>query len=218
MTAPKAEGREGPQSKIICPGFGRTGTTTLAQCLNFLGFNTLEVEGHWYLANRVDGRLIFNGDIERANKYGAFLDSPIPLFYKDLLSLFPNSCVILTVRPIEDWLVSMKSLHELQKQWWKTNRTRPGAAQMKALFEDYNRQAHGAPWFERKSYAESFESHYSETRQFLRSCGRPVLEIDITVGFAWKPICDFLEKPIPPNAFPHRNQGPRQRDEGNQFK
>ena len=40
--------------------------------------------------------------------YTAGVGEPINLFYPELLRIFPNAKVILTTRPVDDWVRSMK--------------------------------------------------------------------------------------------------------------
>ena len=81
--------------KIICPGLGRTGTTTLAECLNTFGYRTREVEGHWYLVKIEEGIMRFDPEsLSTTETYQAFVDSPVALVYRDLLEAFPGSMII----------------------------------------------------------------------------------------------------------------------------
>ena len=188
-------------SKIICPGFGRTGTTSLAQALNMLGFRTEEVKGHWYLVKLVGRRLIYQPSYDIASEYSAYLDSPIPLIYQDLVNTYPNSLVILTHRPVDHWLKSMEHLQQRQSKWMFTFRNR----HFRPLVEAYNTQVYGAPWFDRDVYACNYERHYSDVRAFFQSRREPVLEIDLSREPGWPPICEFLSKEIPETPFPRRN-------------
>jgi hypothetical protein len=195
---------------IVCPGFGRTGTTSLADAVSTLGWRTREVEGHWYLVRREGDRLVFDPDLAETARYDAFLDSPVPLVYRQLLDLVSNSVIIVTIRAIDDWLSSVARLHHLQLaafERWK--HTRSEVVALKDLFETYNRQVYGAAQFERQIYAESYERHYAELHRYLRGQRRPVLEIDITRGAGWAPICEFLGMPQPATPFPLRNVSER---------
>jgi hypothetical protein len=196
-----------PMLKVICPGFGRTGTTSLAQALAILGWRTREVEGHWYLVRRQGDRLVFRPDRASAAGYDALLDSPVPIVYRRLLDLFPHSVLIVTVRPLDEWLCSIQQLEQMQSAAFAAwgFRSRRGV-QMKRLFEAYNRQAYGAPRFERRTYADHYERHYAELHEFIRASARPAIEIELTRAADWAPICALLGVPAPGVPFPHRNR------------
>lgn len=78
--------------KVFCIGFWKTGTTSIYQALNILGYRA--------------GRLIRltekpkKGWIEyiKRSNYDAFTDDPILFIYKELDKAFPNSKFILTQR------------------------------------------------------------------------------------------------------------------------
>ena len=190
-----------PRSKIVCPGLERTGTTSLSQALNTLGYRSLEIEGHWYFVQRHKDVLSFVADHERASQYDAYADSPIPLIYQPLVDVFHNSVIIVTYRPLDAWLKSIHALHERLARWVFD----PRDTEWKALLEAYNLQIHGARWFDRDLYAKSYEKHYSELDAFFRTRQEPVLKVDISKREGWSPICEFLQIPIPEESFPHRN-------------
>lgn len=209
MQREMTEHRPSQSLKVVCPGFGRTGTTSLAQALNILEIRAQEVQGHWNLIRSEDGQLTFNPDTRELVDYDAYVDSPVPLIYKDLLKMFPDAKVILTTRPRGAWLSSIHAMHESRRIWWERNhQDHPEAWELRRLFETYNRQVFGSPWFDEDVYAESFERHYTEVRQYCFS-RTAFLEIDITSGAGWDSICNLLGKEKPNIMFPCRNRSRR---------
>lgn len=195
--------------KIIGPGLGRTGTTSLSQALNILGFHNNEVVGEWYLTKWRDGRLVFDPDRDIACRFDAYLDSPVPLVYKELVQLFPGSKIILTSRDVESWLPSMKYLLDtvffgLESQAAQN----PQYGQMLKELEAYNLQTMGAARFDEDIYAAKFREHYREVQTFFANRPEPVLELDITQNGdgGWSQLCDFLGVPEPDEPFPWRNK------------
>ena len=98
--------------KVICAGWGRTGTRSLKYALERL---TGEPSYHMQniLLNKRDAKiwhnLIFknqkNIDWEEIyNSYGACLDFPSCNYYKELMAYYPNAKVILTVRDSNSWI------------------------------------------------------------------------------------------------------------------
>ena len=109
---------------VICVGFGRTGTTTLASALNTLGYKTYH--GNEMFANPecmhhkqiwIDFRnktnnneIISKEDWKKIYKnYNATSDWPSASFYKELIKLNPNCKVILTIRDKNKWFKSFYS-------------------------------------------------------------------------------------------------------------
>jgi hypothetical protein len=189
-------------TRIICPGMGRTGTTTLGDCLNILGFNNQPVAGDWYWV-RLDGeRVVFNPDRESGDRFQAYTDSPIPLVYQELLDLYPGSRVILTTRPLDGWLKSIEG--HIAWSLTEFNETKRGEAGR--LVQLYHRQVYGSERFDRDAYARHYDAHNAAVREVMRSRPEPFVEIDLTQKPRWEPLCEFLEIPIPDELFPWRNR------------
>jgi hypothetical protein len=95
--------------KVIGAGFGRTGTTSLKQALEYLGYPCYHMEE---VLNNFD-----RGDVHRWNafltgksrmdwvqlfkEYEATVDFPACIYYRELMEVFPDAVVILTVRDSE---------------------------------------------------------------------------------------------------------------------
>src|SRR5579884_3535914 len=101
--------------KIIGAGFGRTGTLSVKAALEELGFgpcyHMIEVFQHpdhllqWEAATRgeaIDWRKLLEG-------YQAAVDWPACSFYKQLMEIYPDAKVLLTVRDPEKWYESVIS-------------------------------------------------------------------------------------------------------------
>ena len=107
--------------KLICAGWGRTGTRSLKYALEYLNS---EPSYHMQniLLNKKDAtlwhNLIFNKsahknfDWETIFKgYGACLDFPSCNYYKELMDFYPDAKVILTVRDDDSWIKSWNVLN-----------------------------------------------------------------------------------------------------------
>ena len=98
--------------KILCVGFQKTGTTSLTSALMRLGFSV--GNAHEPILQNLTWTDTLTQDIqkialEQAHRYDAVQDSPYPFLYEELDREFPNSKFILTVRPTESWVRSMRS-------------------------------------------------------------------------------------------------------------
>ena len=107
--------------KVICAGWGRTGTRSLKYALEYLNE---EPSYHMQniLLNKKDAvlwhNLIFSDfkeaqyDWEQIFKgYGACLDFPSCNYYKELMDFYPDAKVILTIRDDESWMKSWNVLN-----------------------------------------------------------------------------------------------------------
>lgn len=110
------------QLQIIGAGFGRTGTQSLREALNILGFkcyhmedvkeNFLEDAPKWCEVAQAtcqenvknkSFKVDYNWDnIFKARNYSAAVDFPSSIFYKSQMEYYPNAKVILTIRSSPD--------------------------------------------------------------------------------------------------------------------
>ena len=105
--------------KIICAGWGRTGTRSLKRALSILnGEPSYHMQN--ILLNKKDAKLWHDSiflhkekfDWEKIYKgFGACLDFPSCNYYKELMEAYPDAKVILTVRDDESWIKSWNVLN-----------------------------------------------------------------------------------------------------------
>src|SRR5215212_6804140 len=92
--------------KVFGIGLSRTGTTSLTKALRILGYRAV----HCPLSI-----VRFNGkglqlSAEVVDRYDAFTDSPVARMYRELDYACPGSKFILTTRPIEKWMASVRRM------------------------------------------------------------------------------------------------------------
>lgn len=170
--------------KVFCVGFQRTGTTSLLDALRRLGYF-----GHhdapWLLPGVQDGR----PDLSIADDYDALADNPIPLLYRELDRAHPGSRFILTERPTDTWLRSVRYLVE---DW------AAGFAMEEHIY--------GVRGFDADRYRKRYERHNREVREYFAARPDDLLVIDVTSSPGWSALCDFLDVPVPPEPFPRSGQ------------
>ncbi len=109
--------------KVICIGFHKTGTTSLSDAMNMLGFPIAhgskifnKVCGRKYdheLMGYIEKNKPFRNEVFAAlcegveNSYG-IQDSPSVFFYKDFHQTYPDAKFIFTTRDETEWLKSLK--------------------------------------------------------------------------------------------------------------
>jgi hypothetical protein len=198
-------GSTGRGLQVIGAGFGRSGTTSLRKALHILGFapcyhmqTTLTHYADmkfWVRAKAgepVDFRRFFR-------RYRATVDWPACEFYRELMAAFPDAKVLLNVREPEEWYDSMiDTLWVIQRvlPWWF-----PGVA--RKLHDDivWNARFNGEFPDRAKSIA-VYRAHLEEVRRTVP----PERLLVYSVKEGWKPLCDFLGRPVPEHVpFPRLN-------------
>ena len=188
--------------KIIGAGFGRTGTLSLKNALEQLGFgpcyHMTELFSHpgadeqWgAIVNGagVDWNTVFEG-------YQATVDWPACAFYKELMQAYPQAKVLLSVRDPEKWYESVSNtIYQVSRRPPPTTH----ASMIKTLI--WEGTFHGR--FEDKDYAIAiFQQHIEEVKQQVPV--EKLLVYDVKEG--WEPLCAFLGVAAPVNTpFPRLN-------------
>jgi len=194
--------------RVIGAGFGRTGTLSLKNALEKIGFgpcyHMMEVfprpehVSMWHRAafgNPVDWDLLFRD-------FQATVDWPAARWWRELADHFKDAKVLLSVRDPEAWYRSMSAtIYQPMKE------AAPGHAPeqiriqnemvRKAILADvFNNN------FEDKAHAIAvFNRHNAQVRAAIDP-GR-LLVFDVREG--WEPLCRFLEVPVPNEPFPRLN-------------
>lgn len=198
--------------KVIGAGFGRTGTRSLKVALEELGFgrcyHMIEVMknpdhfGYWaeiMQGGKADWEALFRG-------YQAATDWPVAAYYRDLMAVYPNAKIILTVRDPESWHVSiMNTLYQISRRFNKFSRIIPSVHQFLNAMEKAIWQGVFHNKLEDKAHAvKVFNNHIEEVKRLVPKERLLVFE----ARHGWEPLCAFLEVPVPANRpYPHENDG-----------
>jgi hypothetical protein len=173
--------------KVFCIGFHKTGTSSLAAALEIMGYRVTGPNG------TVDPDIATNAEpmVEQlAQEFDAFQDNPWPLFYQKMDALFPGSKFILTTRDSAAWISSV------------TRHFGTETTPMRAFIYGADK---ASPLGNEAYYIARMEQHNSEVRTYFSTCPDQLLELDISQGISWKPLCQYLGAKTPRAAFPHRN-------------
>ena len=216
--------------KIFCIGLSRTGTTTLCSILSELGYRTIhfpiQLFAHPECINEnfrfQPKNKLFSFQKKRLNKqvnyfkkiseedifekYDAFGDQPVPLYFKELHKKFPNSKFIFTFRDEEKWLNSIKWNVTDGLVNWNTS----------FLEEELLAQAYGNRKFDRIKYLAAYRSHHIDVLDYFSDNSgltsnakkdKTLLVIDLDKGeMNYKIICEFLEIPVRPGHILKSNK------------
>ncbi len=195
--------------EIIGAGYGRTGTTSLKQALEILGYPCYHMEE---VAKRHAGGHIQHWDDKFSGKQGmpwdtlfegftATVDFPACSFYRELMEAYPDARVLLSVRDAEGWWKSFSAL-------MRTSATTryfffiPPMRRFYAMTRKLQQYVFGGP-LEKEAYIRRYEAHNAEVKGAVPA--DRLLVYDVKQG--WRPLCAWLGKPVPEVPFPHANAG-----------
>ncbi|CAF1126510.1 unnamed protein product [Didymodactylos carnosus] len=206
--------------KVIGAGFGRTGTLSLKEALNILGYKCY----HWqelmqkniphsklwseaYDGKLADFDLIFKYSKKEleTDPYTATVDWPSTTVYEKLMIQYPDAKVILTLRDGESWYKSMLSTlyrvsHEFPIRYIVPRQIYNMGFKLIWTGTFHNR-------FLDKQYAIGIYNRHNQMVQQTVPKDR-LLVLDLSKNTeGWKPLCEFLNVAVPTDgrAFPRLN-------------
>ena len=172
--------------QIIGSGFGRTGTRTLKDVLERLGFgpchHMMEIfanpqqVAHWSSAaagRPVDWPQAFDG-------YASQVDWPGAHVWKQLHEAFPEAKVLHSHRPVDVW-------------WGSFSKT---IGKLMRVHDEMDPPPHAA----------TAKAAYAARLADVRATVPPEQLLVYDVAEGWAPLCAFLAVPMPAEPFPHLNR------------
>lgn len=183
---------------VIGTGFGRTGTDSMREALNLLGFGpchhmleilaNAEQRTRWramVAGERADWDHLFEG-------YRACVDWPSAHYWRALIAAYPEAKVILTWRTPESW-------------WNSFSRTilnvmREPADEM-TVGRHVVTEAFGGRFADRDHAIATYRAHVEAVLTEVPP-GRLLVH---RLGDGWAPLCAHLGVPVPDVPYPHSN-------------
>ena len=202
--------------KVICAGWGRTGTRSLKYALEHLnGQPSYHMQN--ILLNKADAvkwhNSIFlnNHDFiwdDIFEGYGACLDFPSCNYYKELMDAYPDAKVILTVRDSESWIKSWNVLNnQILKSFTFKFLSRIPYSSFKLQKDIHNKMILGE-----KGAFQGAKSDQEKMKKF-EEWNQSVIDyvpkerlLVYQVKEGWDPLCKFLNKPVPNRPFFYKNK------------
>lgn len=193
---------------VIGSGFGRTGTKSLKEALEYLGFGPChhmheilahpEQVPHWQMlaqGHDVDWDQVFEG-------YRSQVDWPGAHFWRDLAQAFPDAKVIHTVRPEDSWWASFSvSIVRLVQNYREMPLPTHAVDILDAWCELVGKETFDGRIDDKQTALAAYRQRTRDVQEALPS--DRLLVFDVAEG--WEPLCRFLGTPIPEIEFPHRN-------------
>jgi hypothetical protein len=216
--------------QIIGAGFGRTGTRSLKSCLEILGLGSCyHMEDcfrrgdcqRWIfvesavrrrdtstLAEALKG--IFSHDRGHRSPtpavYTSTVDFPASVYFKELMDVYPDAKVILTVRDTAElWFESARLTiwsQRMRNTLWRLGWFDP------RVWHAY-RMVHAVMWNNPRLFDGQFDSVapavYGRWVDHVRASVPPEKLLVYNVKSGWGPLCHFLGVPVPDEPFPMVN-------------
>lgn len=194
--------------EIIGSGFGRTGTRSLKDALEQLGFGPChhmeEVFHHpeqvplWTRAaagEAMDWEEVFRG-------YRAQVDWPGSHFWRELAAAFPAAKVIHSQRPEEGWWTSFSgTIGRLIGIY----QDMPMPPHIREMLGNGRRIVAEQTFGDRAHVKEAALAAFRRRREEVVAALPPERLLVFDVAEGWGPLCRFLNVPVPDVPFPHRN-------------
>ena len=201
--------------KIIGAGYPRTGTTSLQQALEQLGFGPcchmwelLKPEHAWrwliwkraFEGKSIDWEKLYRG-------FAASVDAPGSFFWRKLAKAYPEAKVILTVRDPISWLNSMQAGSDAAQAQFAGGKISSVVTDALAKMDAAIARERGSPpdpppGPERGQFLiDQFVRNIETVRREIAP--ERLLVFEVREG--WAPLCRFLGVPVPPQPFPHEN-------------
>ncbi len=204
--------------KLIGAGLPRTATLTQKIALEMLGvgpcYHMVNVLSDLSLVPQWSNA--FEGGADWAKIFEGFqstVDWPGSFFYRELIDLYPEAKVLLSVRPAAAWAKSMSQtiwdvvygnnlVHDLSEA---RRRIDPGWNDymnlITAMWEKSGLLAAEAVGADLESLALAFDRYNDEVKATV-----PAERLLVWApGDGWEPLCEFLEVPVPQAPLPRVN-------------
>lgn len=190
--------------KVIGAGFGRTGTRSLKEALEMLGFgpchHMMEVFMHpeqvpfW---DRVATGQPYDWE-ELFKDYNSSCDWPSCTFYKELADRYPDAKVILSLRDPKSWFKSVSNtiMPAMKKPEDGDQRRLPGVFGPKLIGE----RTFGFD-FSEAHMIDVYNRHNEEVKRTIPA--HRLLVFEAKEG--WEPLCRFLGVKVPDAPYPAMN-------------
>jgi hypothetical protein len=193
---------------VIGSGFGRTGTKSLKDALEKLGFAPChhmheivthpEQVAHWQAvaANKpVVWDDVFAG-------YNSQVDWPGAHVWRELSAAYPSAKVVHTQRSAEAWWSSYsKTIGKLMRSYAEL----PLPPHIGAILDAWKTMVgdgvFGGKYTDRDACIAAYNRNNEQVRDTIPASR--LLVFDVAEG--WEPLCRFLNVPVPAAAFPHHN-------------
>jgi hypothetical protein len=198
--------------RVICAGFGRTGTASLKSALETLLdgpcyhfeelFKHAEQRKTW--SRFVRGEADMDWEALYAD-YAAAVDFPSCAYYQEIATAFPDALVILSLRDLESWAKSWQSLWRFLPYFQSRllRRLFPWVDEIADVLAKVIEERTFGGAMDPASIIATHEAHIARVKEVIPA--ERLLVFRVQDG--WAPLCEALDVPVPDGPFPHSNSG-----------
>jgi len=183
------------RSKVFCIGFQKTGTSSMRDALEQLGYRVTGVFGRRTPLEQLRQTFVATG-IEIAAQHDAVEDMPWPLMFRELDAAFPGSKFILTLRDPDRWYKSIAGHFG----------DNPYHLQQLTYGDDAP-----APVGHEARYREVYAAHSAAVLEHFRDRPGDLLVMELEKGDGWDKLCPFLGIPLVEGPFVRTNTSGQRR-------
>lgn len=194
--------------RVIGSGFGRTGTKSIKEALELLGFGpchhmyevvaNLDQLPKWQAAARDKNQnweTVFEG-------YSSQVDWPGAHFWRQTMEAFPDAKILHSVRPADKWWASFeKTIAKLMSVYPTLDMPPEFHEILDMNTQMIGNETFGGNYLDRDAAIAAFNQRTEEVVATVPA--ERLLVFDVAQG--WEPLCAFLEMPVPDQTFPHHN-------------
>lgn len=182
-------------TRIFGIGMHKTATTSLHKAFQILGLDSFHFRTG-YEARAIWDEMNSAGRSETLERFYALSDLPIPLLYKKLDQVYPNSKFILTIRDEESWLKSVKKL------WSDNHNPYRWTWDVYPFSHRIHTALYGQREFDEQVFLERYRAHNFEVIEYFKDRPNDLLIMNMSNNAGWNELCEFLDKSIPTVAYP----------------
>lgn len=214
------------EMNVLGLGLSRTGTDSLREALNHLGYRAYHMyeavalrHGRYWIeamdtnlpshtTDRPYGRAEFD---KLLHDFDAITDMPMALFVDDFLAAYPDAKVVLTVRDFDSWRASLQRTLFLvfaSRAWYLLypfDRRGYGDS-INSGRQSFVQLAANGDFTDKEQLRLGFDAHHARVRAMVPK--ERLLEFRSQDG--WEPLCKFLGKDIPTVPYPRTNDASSQ--------
>jgi hypothetical protein len=180
-------------------GFHKTGTSSLASALRYLGFRTIHGDGRNSWPGADEGvsliKMIERGDynLPTFKLFDAFLDNPYAAIWRNLDEMFPSAKFILTLRDADSWIESCV-------RYYGGRRVRP--MRLWIFGENANPTASAIA---KQAWLDTYQRHNASILHYFGAESDRFITMNVVESDGWEKLCPFLGVKIPSTSFPRSN-------------
>lgn len=197
---------------VIGAGFGRTGTASLKTALEMLGFGPChhmvdviknpDTAAGWIAAMTGDAAVL----PELVGKYRSTQDFPGALLWREMMDLYPDAKVLLSVRDPQKWYDSARAtiLNQDLRQHME-QAVLPDARKLADMMLSLA-DAMAGRGFHSDLGEQEMIAFFQQHNESVRATVDPEKLLVYEVGQGWDPLCAFLGVDVPDKPFPRGNE------------